>query len=79
MITAYDYDKQTWTQGEPARFLRIKQLTADLELLTGPDGERFARFTGIQDMNETIARMKEDLRNLTPTQELTGGRLSEWY
>ncbi|MHA1573787.1 MAG: hypothetical protein ACTSX8_07305 [Alphaproteobacteria bacterium] len=35
---AYDYDKQCWITGEPARLLRIQQLTEELELLESDPG-----------------------------------------
>ena len=45
-MNAYDYKKQRWVEGPDAASLRVKQLTQDLQLLTGPKGQDFLNFTG---------------------------------
>ena len=44
-MTAYDYDRQTWVTGEPARLLLIAQDEETLACLSGPDAARYLAFT----------------------------------
>jgi hypothetical protein len=44
MDAAYDYKAQKWITGDEAMAMLQKQLRQDLELLKGPEGERFAKF-----------------------------------
>ena len=46
-IVAYDYENQCWiTDDDAATALRRRQLTEELELLTGPRGVEYAQFLG---------------------------------
>lgn len=46
-IVAYDYDRQRWIDGEPARILRRRQLEEEIALFQGPTGEEYADFLGV--------------------------------
>lgn len=40
-LVAFDYKRQEWVEGEPARLLLIEQLTKELALLKGPTAKQF--------------------------------------
>ena len=42
---AYDYEAQRWVEGPAAVRLRLAQLQEELDLLTGPRGLEYFRFT----------------------------------
>jgi hypothetical protein len=44
-MTAYDYENQKWVEGRAGTQIRLKQLTEEMELLSGPRGEEYFRFT----------------------------------
>jgi hypothetical protein len=59
---AYDYDRQEWLQGEPARALLIEQLEAELDLLNSPEGRAYynmVRTTAIPDTFELYRELVE--------------------
>jgi hypothetical protein len=64
-VTAFDYDKQVWVQGEPARTLRIRQLTDEIQLLTGPRAAEYVRFMRLTiTPDEAAATLKRELDGL---------------
>jgi hypothetical protein len=44
-IEEFDYESQTWKQGEEARLLRVQHLKEELSILEGPRGEEFLAYT----------------------------------
>ncbi len=42
---AYDYNRQEWVEGEPARRLVISQLEDNLAILSGPEAEDYLTAT----------------------------------
>lgn len=45
-MPAYDYDNQTWVEGDRAINVRRQQLTEELALLSGPRGADYLRWCG---------------------------------
>ena len=63
-MTAYNYDTQSWLEGPAAAAIRHTQILEELRLLIGRDGERYARFVGIEDREATIARLEMEAAGL---------------
>lgn len=61
---AYNYDTQQWETGAAAAATRRKQLREELDLLKGPEGVRFAEFSGIPDITAAIACLEQQLAAL---------------
>lgn len=66
--TAFDYDKQEWLTGEPARLLKIKQWRQELVLLESDGGQRYLdsvrkRNTPRVLVADAIARNKQFIQN----------------
>ena len=62
-MNAYDYQRQQWIEGEPARELLISQLRDEIELLSSVEGERYARMVnGTKD--ELLKRRQAELDEL---------------
>ena len=45
-MTAYDYDKQCWVEGPEATDVERRNLTQELEVVNGPNGEAYCRSIG---------------------------------
>lgn len=58
-LTAYDYDRQVWVEGEAARALLIAQLQSERALLQSPKGPQFAGVTVALEMIEQQLRALE--------------------
>ena len=66
--TAFDYEKQIWLKGEPARLLKIKQWQQEIELLESDRGQLY--LDSVRKRNhprvlvaDAIARIKQFIRN----------------
>jgi hypothetical protein len=63
-MNAYDYQRQQWIEGEPARELLISQLRDEIELLWSAEGERYARMVnGTKD--DLLKRRQAELDELS--------------
>jgi hypothetical protein len=63
-MNAYDYQRQQWIEGEPARELLISQLRDEIELLSSVEGERYARMVnGTKD--DLLKRRQAELEELS--------------
>ncbi len=47
--TAYDYHKQQWVTGEPARILILAHLRDERELVAGPGGPAYLQSVAVND------------------------------
>lgn len=45
-MTAFDYDRQEWVDGEAARNVALRQLRKDRELVAGPRGPKYLALQG---------------------------------
>lgn len=61
---AFDYDKQEWIEGASAIPVLLAQRRQELELLSGPDGERFARFTAVADRPAAMRWLRAEIARL---------------
>lgn len=59
----YDYKAQRWLHGAEGKALRKVQLTEELALLKGPQGEDYARFINT-DRPKAIANIEKSLFQL---------------
>jgi hypothetical protein len=80
-ITAFDYDKQQWLDGEPARLLRLKQLRKELETLSGPRGQKFFDQTkqnhrGLRTIGESIRACELQIAELEALAPCTPARIA---
>lgn len=66
-MKAYDYDRQCWIDGEPARLLRLTQIADELALLTSPRRNEYARFIGV-DATAHVTRLVAERSRLNPGQ-----------
>ncbi len=69
MLTAFDYDKQEWVQGEAARPIRIAQIQETLEILWSDRGAQYLvnthkRGEPVVTVAEAIAMSEKWLREL---------------
>jgi hypothetical protein len=63
-MNAYDYRRQQWIEGEPARELLISQLRDEIELLSSADGERYARMVN-GTKYDLLKRRQAELKELS--------------
>lgn len=45
-MSAYDYDRQEWVEGDEARDVALRQLREDRELVAGPRGPKYLALQG---------------------------------
>ena len=65
LLTAYDYDRQIWVQGEEARPVRRTQLLIELEILNSSRAVEYLRFLGSDhSVSEAVKKASEELAAL---------------
>lgn len=62
-MTAYDYDKQCWLNGQAAIELRRRQLAEDIEFFNSPRGAEHAQFLG-RDHADLLRAAKDEFARL---------------
>jgi hypothetical protein len=50
-LTAYDYRRQCWVEGEAARIELLRQHSETLDLLTSDNGREYLTFVGLYGMS----------------------------
>lgn len=63
-LLAFDYDRQQWLEGEPARPVLIRQAEKELATLQGPKAKEYARFANITNIPKRIATLQAQLARL---------------
>ena len=61
---AYDYDAQKWVSGSEARLVLIGQRCDELTALSGPRGEEYARFVGVNNRAGQIEWLRGEITRL---------------
>lgn len=65
-IAAFDYEKQEWLFGEPARQLLLSQLRDEKSLLESPQGAEYLRFNGCKEtVEQALAKINAEIAALT--------------
>lgn len=59
-MNAYDYNAQRWIEGEPAKALRIKQITDELALVRSDKGRVYCKMIGVPSISEYIKSLERD-------------------
>lgn len=65
--TVFDYERQVWVNGPEAKALRIRQLTESLNVIEGPRGPEYLRFTGVRNPQQHTALLRRELGQLLTT------------
>ena len=63
-MMAFNYETQQWVDGPEAALIERGRIIAQLDVLTGPDADRYCHFAGIKDRLWTVEQLKAELARL---------------